>query len=72
MSFTVHGLAVSQGIAIGLLLIGSLLLSNTVERILDRIRTRRLLGGSLSPRPQAEPASGPNFEQTFASGSTKP
>ncbi|MFO1035877.1 MAG: ABC transporter permease [Geminicoccaceae bacterium] len=62
----------AQGIAIGLLLIGSLLLSNTVERILDRIRTRRLLGGRLSLRPQAEPASGPNFEQTFASGSTKP
>ena len=43
----------AQGIAIGFLLIGSLLLSNTVEQLLDRVRTRRLLGATLSPRPEA-------------------
>ena len=40
----------AQGIAIGLLLIGSLLLSNTAERLLDRVRTRRLLGATLPAR----------------------
>lgn len=42
----------AQGIAIGLLLIGSLLLSNTVEHLLDRVRTRRLLGATLPPGPE--------------------
>lgn len=38
----------AQGIAIGLLLIGSLLLSNTAEHLFDRIRTRRMLGAGLT------------------------
>ena len=41
----------AQGIAIGLLLIGSLLISNTAEQLLDRARTRRLLGTADFARP---------------------
>ena len=36
----------AQGIAIGLLLIGSLLIGNLAERLLERVRIRRLLGAS--------------------------
>jgi len=61
----------AQGIAIGFLLIGSLLVSNTVEQLLDRIRTRRLIGTASSPRPEAAlPGSGANPGQSSSSGST--
>ena len=43
----------AQGIAIGLLLIGSLLVSNVAERLVDRSRTRRLLSRSASVVPSA-------------------
>lgn len=63
----------AQGIAIGFLLIGSLLLSNTVEHLLDRVRTRRLLGAALSPRREDGSASArPSLDLTSTSGSTKP
>ena len=62
----------AQGIAIGFLLIGSLLLSNTAEQLLDRARTRRMLGASLSPRPEpALSGAGPNLDPTTTPGSTK-
>jgi hypothetical protein len=49
----------AQGIAIGLLLIGSLLVSNAAERLLDRARTRRLSAAPISPtRPQPPPPPG--------------
>ena len=54
----------AQGIAIGFLLIGSLLLSNTAEQLLDRVRTRRLLGTTLSPRPRSRPVVPPGWTST--------
>lgn len=63
----------AQGIAIGLLLIGSLLLSNTVEHLLDRVRTRRLLGATLPPGPEDSAMSpGPSLDPKSISGSMKP
>ena len=50
----------AQGIAIGLLLIGALLLGNSAERPFDRIRTRRMLGAGLT------------LDQPSTSGSGRP
>lgn len=55
----------AQGIAIGLLLIGSLLVSNTAERLLDRARTRRLLSGTDFTNPTPATAAGPALDATI-------
>ena len=62
----------AQGIAIGLLLIGSLLISNVAERVVDRARSRRLMSGlGRQPAPADPAASSISLNDQVTSGRTR-